>query len=551
MTFYDFSIIGTLSATFAVACVYFFLFSLYRQTYLGMWAVFWLIHFVTQIFYRVPLDQISTAILIAIQIISTANFILFVFATSKFLGRTMHKGWYYWGIGLAILSDIAAYFDASFIIKAAPSILFVAYVYFWHGWMFLRHLDSKSIGKTIVGLASIGIGVHTLDMPFLVSVSWFVPWGFVISGTLRFIIAIGTLMLYVEKNFRDLVAKEQQYRLLAENAADTIYLYKVKPTYSFEYIGPSITKLTGYSVNEFYDSPDLLFSLVHPNDAFVVENLVKDPTSAAVSPIIMRLIRRDHTVIWVEQTTVPILDEDQSCISFEGIIRDISARKALEEDVSRLDRLNTVGQMAANVAHEIRNPMTTVKGYLQFFIRKPAFAGYLGHFNLLISEIDRADLIIKEYLSLCKNRSQNRKACQLNDIIQEIYPLIKAAANALSMDVDYQLGASPELHLDEKEIRQLILNLVRNGMEAMKCGGTVTLRTYTKEDEVILAVVDQGDGIPQNILDNIGKPFMTTKENGTGLGLAVVYRIAHDHHARIQVKTSQQGTSFYIIFKTK
>ncbi|SMD03373.1 PAS domain S-box-containing protein [Sporomusa malonica] len=549
MTFYDLSIIATLSATFAVACVYFFLFWLYRQPYIGLWAVFWLVHFLTQIFYRTPLPQITTSTLIGIQFVSIANYILLVFATSKFLERKMHKGWYYWGIALTLFSDIAVYFNAPFSITAFPTLAYIAYIYFWHGWMFIRHFDSKSWGKTVVGIAFIGTGLHTLDMPFLVSVSWFAPWGFLISGILRFIIAIGTLMLYVEKNFRELVAKDNQYRLLAENAADTIYLYRLKPSHGFDYVSPSIGKLTGYSSDEYYESPDLLFSLIHPSDAFWVENLVSNPVTVSTSPIVMRLIRRDHTVIWAEQTTVPIFDEGGSCISFEGIIRDISTRKALEQDVSRLDRLNTVGQMAANVAHEIRNPLTTVNGYLQFFRRKDEFLSYKDHFNLLISELDRANLIIKEYLALCQNKSRDMGFHQLNSIIQDIYPLIKAAANATSMDIHFIPGSIPEIHLDGKEIRQLILNLVRNGLEAMEPGGTVTIRTYVKDGDVVLETQDHGTGIPPHILENIGKPFLTTKENGTGLGLAVVYRIANDHQAKVQVVSGPSGTIFYIIFK--
>ncbi|HWR44213.1 ATP-binding protein [Sporomusa sp.] len=551
MTFYELSIIATLSATFAVVCVYFFLFWLYRQTYIGLWAVFWLIHFVTQIFYRTPLHQIPTPVFAGIQFILIANYILLVFATSKFFGRKMHKGWYYWGIAVTLEFNIASFLGASIIPKAFPSVIYIAYIYFWHAWMFIRHLDSKSWGKTVVAIAFIGSGIHTLDMPFLVSVDWFVPWGFLISGTFRFIISIGTLMLYVERNFRDLVAKENQYRLLAENAADTIYLYRLKPSQKLDYISPSISKLTGYSPNEYYETPGLLFSLIHPSDAFWVESLVNSPVAVSTGPLIMRLIRRDHTVIWVEQTTVPILDDDGSCISFEGIIRDISTRKILEQDVSRLDRLNTVGQMAANVAHEIRNPLTTVKGYLQFFLKKPVFSSYHEHFTLLITELDRANLIIKEYLSLCQNKSRDLNTCQLNCIIQDIYPLIKAAANASSMDIHYIPETLPEIHLDEKEIRQLLLNLVRNGLESMEPGGVVTIRTYFRNDEVVLEIQDQGTGIPPHILENIGKPFLTTKDTGTGLGLAVVYRIANDHQAKIQVVSSLQGTTFHVIFKSK
>lgn len=551
MTFYELSILATLSATFAVICVYVFLFSLYRQTYMGLWAIFWLVHFGSQILYRTPLHHMPLIIQLVIQVVSTTNYLLLMFATSMFLGLKMHRSRYYSVFGVIILSVITIFLDAPFLVKAFPTCIYVAYVNLWHGWMFIQHLDTKGCSKYLVGVAFIGLGIHAIDMPLLITVSWFAPWGFLISGTLRFIIALGILMLYVERNFRDLVVKERQYRFLAENAADTIYLYKLKPSLGFDYISPSITKLTGYHTEEFSASPDLLFSLVHPSDAFLVEQLVNDPITASDNPLIIRLIRRDHALIWVEQTTVPILDDSDTCTSFEGIIRDITVRKELEQDVARLDRLNTVGQMAANVAHEIRNPLTTVKGYLQFFQKKPSFLNYQEQFELLISELDRSNLIIKEYLSLCKNKARDLKPTQLNCVIQEIYPLLKAAANASNKDIQYSPEATPEVYLDEKEIRQLVLNIVRNGLEAMDPGGTISLRTYVKSGEVILSIQDQGKGIPQHILEDMGKPFLTTKETGTGLGLAVVYRIAADHNARIQVDSGLQGTTFNVIFKAK
>lgn len=551
MTFYELSIIATISATFTVMCVYFFLYTLYRQTYIGLWAFFWLIHFINHTFYRTPLHQFSIEEQIGIQLISTANYVLLVFATHQFLGRKMHLGWYYGAIIVGGGSVLAVFLDAPFLVKAFPPLAYISYVYFWHGWIFMKLPDKKGWGITFVCIAFFGLGIHTLDMPFLVTVNWFAPWGFLISGTLRFIIALGMLMLYMERNHRDLSVKEEQYRFLAENAADTIYLFKLKPLPKIDYVSPSITKLTGYNIADFSASPNLLFSLIHPNDLIFIEKLIADPVTASANPVTIRLIRRDHALLWVEQTTVPIFDDNGVCISFEGIMRDITARKALEQDVSRLDRLNTVGQMAANMAHEIRNPLTTVQGYLQFFLRKQAFTEYIDQFNLLISELDRANLIIKEYLSLCKNKSRDLKSCQLNCVIQDVYPLLKAAANASSKDVYYNPGIIPEIYLDEKEIRQLVLNLVRNGLEAMEAGGVVTIRTYAKKGKVVLAIQDQGKGVPQHILDNIGKPFLTTKENGTGLGLAVVYRIVSDHQASIEVDTNPQGTTFQVLFKTQ
>lgn len=550
MTFYELSIIATVSATLAVTCVYFFLYTLYRQSYMGLWAIFWLVHFIIQILYRTPFYQMSLSLFSVVQFISISNYVLLLYATSKFLRKRINNGWYYWALGITIFTNITFYLKLPFLVQFLPSCMFVACVDFWHGYMFTRNLPNKSWGKNIVGFAFTGLGIHTLDMPFLLPVTWFAPWGFLISGLLRFIISLGTLILYLEKSFHDLSIKEQQYRLLAENAADVIYLYRLVPEHAFEYISPSIEKLSGYPAEHYYQNPDMFFSLVHPGDAFLLQSLLRNPIAYADHPLTLRFIRRDQALIWVEQSTVPIYNEKGICIRLEGIIRDITTRKKLEQDVSRLDRLNTVGQMAANVAHEIRNPLTTVQGYLQLFLKRPAFSQYKDQLNLLISELERSNLIIKEYLSLCQNKARELKPCRLNQIIEDLHPLITADANASGKEIRYCLALLPDIRLDEKEMRQLILNLVRNALEAIDPGKMVTLRTLVSDQgEVVLIVQDQGKGIPPHVLENIGKPFLTTKENGTGIGLAVVYRIADDHQANIQIETGPTGTAFRIIFK--
>ena len=103
--------------------------------------------------------------------------------------------------------------------------------------------------------------------------------------------------------------------------------------------------------------------------------------------------------------------------------------------------------------------------------------------------------------------------------------------------------------VDPKEIRQLILNLSKNGLEAMEAGGCLTIHTCTKGDEVWLSVEDQGHGIDPELLEKIGTPFFTTKETGTGLGLAICYSIAARHHARIDVQTGPDGSTFSVIFQ--
>jgi PAS domain S-box-containing protein len=232
-----------------------------------------------------------------------------------------------------------------------------------------------------------------------------------------------------------------------------------------------------------------------------------------------------------------------------SVINDITERKRLEEEMARLERLNLIGEMAAGIGHEIRNPMTTVRGFLQLLGGKKECAQFNRYYELMIEELDRANSIITEFLSLAKKKTLSKKAQNLNPIVGALLPLIQADATRAEKYVKTTLGDTPDLLLDEKEIRQLILNLVRNGLEAMSPGGYINIRTYLNGQNVVLAVDDQGKGIDPEVLEKIGTPFFTTKDSGTGLGLAVCYSIAARHEATIEVETSPRGSTFYINFK--
>jgi len=246
----------------------------------------------------------------------------------------------------------------------------------------------------------------------------------------------------------------------------------------------------------------------------------------------------------------PIHDIDGTPLALTMSI-DISELKQLKEEMLRLDRLNLIGEMAAGIGHEIRNPMTTVRGFLQFLGAKKACAGYKDFFDLMIEELDRANAIITEYLSLAKNKNIELKEQNLNFIVKSLFPIIQADAMLADKYVALVLGDIPALPLDEKEIRQLILNLARNGLEAMASGGTLTIRTYSDADKVVLEVQDKGQGIAPDALKKLGTPFFTTKDKGTGLGLAVCYSIATRHKAKIEVKTDSGGSIFVVRFQRK
>jgi len=223
-------------------------------------------------------------------------------------------------------------------------------------------------------------------------------------------------------------------------------------------------------------------------------------------------------------------------------------QQKVEVKMARLDRLNIIGEMAASIGHEVRNPLTTVRGFMQLFHGKKAFGEHKEHLDLMIEELDRANAILTEFLSLAKNKKIEFKACDMNEIITNLFPLIRADALREGKEVLLELNSFAPIVADLNEMRQLILNLTRNGLDAMEKGGTLTLSTALDGDDIVLAIKDTGTGIPPEIYEKLSTPFITTKEKGTGLGLSVCYRIAERHNAKIIVSTGTRGTTFYIRF---
>lgn len=231
-----------------------------------------------------------------------------------------------------------------------------------------------------------------------------------------------------------------------------------------------------------------------------------------------------------------------------SILVDMTERKQMEREIARLDQMNLVGQIAVSIGHEVRNPMTTIRGYLQLLRLKKKYAGEYETLDLMIQEIDRANSIISDFISLANDKYVELKPLDLNMILTGLLPWLNRAADLQDKIIEWGLEALPLLPMDEKEIQKLIINLVQNGLEAMKPGGTLRITTLMQGHEVALVVEDEGSGMSDEVQDKLGTPFFTTKRDGTGLGLAVCNGIARRHNAVIKYSSGQAGTTVKVMF---
>lgn len=246
---------------------------------------------------------------------------------------------------------------------------------------------------------------------------------------------------------------------------------------------------------------------------------------------------------WYDIVAYPF-DEGICCLC-----KNTTEKKKYELELKRLSNLELIGQMAAGISHEIRNPMTTVRGFLQLLTDNKELQHFNTYFDLMIDELDRANAIISEFLSMGNTRSSDLKMQDLNAIICDISPLLEIDTFNQNKFIQFETQPIPEMSLNRDEIRQLLINLCRNGLEAMEPGKMLFIRTYMEDDKtVVLEIQDQGAGMDKEVLKKIGTPFYTTKDNGTGLGLGVSYAIAARHNAKIEVQSNSEGTIFSVKF---
>jgi len=231
------------------------------------------------------------------------------------------------------------------------------------------------------------------------------------------------------------------------------------------------------------------------------------------------------------------------------ISEDVTEYVTLQKKVAHMDRLNLIGKMAAGLAHEIRNPMTVVKGYLQYFKKKIPTSLH-DQLDVMLSELVRIEIIITDFLAIAKTKPTAPEQGDLNGIINSISPLLLTDALKRGMNLEFKLSKDiPQIILAEKEIKQLLLNLATNGMNAMEEHGTLTIETKFRDETVFLYIDDSGCGIAKDLQTKIFDPFFTTRDDGTGLGLSVCASIVASHNGTIEVHSEEgKGSRFIINF---
>ncbi|MEC2071912.1 PAS domain S-box protein [Alkalihalophilus marmarensis] len=341
---------------------------------------------------------------------------------------------------------------------------------------------------------------------------------------------------------------EKRYRLIADNSYDLISI--IDRNGVGKYISPSHQRLLGYKESELIG--DTATMRIHPND--------REHTYATFQKVLetkeqqrmeYRMYRKNGSIIWIESILRMFDEGDQSDILIES--RDITERKENEKMIRRLDKLSVVGQLAAGVAHEIRNPLTSIKGFLQLYQEQNLEKKDDHYWKIIFSELNRIEEIINEFMVLAKPQEVDHNNIPIKDLLSHTIVLFQSEAhlNNIEIDVSYVGTEEISIYAVENQLKQVFINLLRNAIEAIKPKtGKIRIKVESGygEESVRFRFIDNGPGIPKDRLAHLGTPFYTTKEKGIGLGLTISQKIIHEHKGDFRIRSGHnRGTLIDIV----
>jgi PAS domain S-box-containing protein len=247
----------------------------------------------------------------------------------------------------------------------------------------------------------------------------------------------------------------------------------------------------------------------------------------------------------------PIFDSAGEFIGSVHVVRDITELKQLQQKLVMSEKMAALGEVAAKVAHEIRNPLVSVGGFAKRLENK--LDGNLREYaGIIVKEVSRLEGILKEILGFVKEVRLAKEPVNLNHLLDDIIRLMESDMEERGVSLRKEYQQIPEVFIDPYRVKEAIVNIITNAVQALTGSGTIAISTSVQDHEALLEIRDTGKGIPEADLQSIFNPFFTTKSSGTGLGLAITHRIIQEHNGRIEVESEvDKGTVFKVYLPIK
>ncbi len=566
--------VASLTGTLLLSLVYFYLYTQDRHRYLAIWSASWAL-------YSIRFCFLILAFLFGRNIVFDLGYYefnlvggpLLIWGVSMFLNRAMSKVWLLSTFLFALWIPIAIWGNFSFISQTFPTFTFLAIIYIWTGIAFLRSQNIQGLGKYFVGWTFIIWGIHKGDYPLLRQVTWFAPWGYSFGESFAVMAAIGMLLIYFEKTKAELLINQDKLKeseRFIHNILETVdegfiivdrdmKILSANRAY-LKTLGMTIDNVVGRHCYE------LTHHINNPCYSVGEDCSVRHAFETGKPHSCLHIHHNNvHGHIYAETKAYPLFDSSGNIVSAIETISDITEKKALEEQLRQAQKMESVGTLAAGVAHDFNNILSAITGYGHLTLMKMAKDEPLRlNIENILQAADRAAHLTKDLLLLGRKQVTDRKPVDLNEVIRKV---VKFLLRVIGEDIEFKtmLHDKPLVVLaDSHQIEQVLMNFAANARDAMPTGGsfTITTQKVILDDQfitahgygrlgtyVLVTVTDSGKGMVEETRRRVFEPFFTTKEvgKGTGLGLAVVYGIIKQHEGYINVYSKPgKGTAFRI-----
>lgn len=336
-----------------------------------------------------------------------------------------------------------------------------------------------------------------------------------------------------------------KYRILADYSSDLITFLDSRGKVVF--VSPSHEHIFGHPLQDYYQQHP--FDYLHPDD---IPHLRKwfyhiyESKQSDAEPIEFRARHHDGHFLFIRISCIPMLSKDGDILGFAIIGENIHNQKQTENLLRQSEKLSLIGELAAGIAHEIRNPLTALRGFTQLLQTHPEDSS--KYTDIMLKELDRIHFIANELLLLAKPQGYQLATNDILSLLQDVITLLESQAILANVTISTHWETDiPYLLCEARQLKQVFINIIKNSVEAMPSGGCIHIEVKKLEQHVVIRFSDEGCGIPLSTLEKIGKPFYTTKETGTGLGLMISSKIIREHNGTLQLRSEMnQGTTIEI-----
>ncbi|REE85353.1 PAS domain S-box-containing protein [Paenibacillus taihuensis] len=347
-----------------------------------------------------------------------------------------------------------------------------------------------------------------------------------------------------KRNERKLAENEQAIKSLVDHNPDAIFSLDLSA--HMVSANPAIVRIVGYQLDELLGQSFCQF--INEPDRKPAKVVFDQSLQGESQSIEIKILHKDGSHISVNLKMVPIIVSGQ-VIGVYGIAKDITELKRTAELLLKSEKLSVVGQLAAGVAHEIRNPLTSLRGFVQLYSKKIDHAYY----EIMLSELDRINDIVSEFLVIAKPQAVVFEMNDIRKMLDDVIALLDTEAILRDVQIKAELAPDiPLVYCQQNQLKQVFINVLKNAIESMVSGGEIIIQMQANEQQVVVRIKDQGCGIHEDRLAMVGEPFYTTKEKGTGLGLMVCHQIMEAHSGSLRIESAVGvGTTVELILPVK